>query len=79
MAGERKLTAVYVGRHLEAEIVKSRLESFGIPAILKYESAGLVYGVTVDGLGQTAVLVPEDLAEDATRIITPAEDDDIEQ
>jgi len=49
--------------------MKSHLESFGIPAILRYESAGLVYGVTVDGLGQTSVLVPQDLAEDAREIL----------
>jgi len=78
VSGERKLTAVYNGTHLQAEIVKSRLESFGIPAILKYESAGLVYGVTVDGLGQTSVLVPEELAEDASGIIQSPQVDEKE-
>ena len=49
--------------------MKSHLESFGIPAMLRYESAGLVVGIGVDGLGQTSVLVPEDLAEDAREIL----------
>ncbi len=49
--------------------MKSLLESFGIPAMLRYESAGLVVGITVDGLGQTSVLVPQDLAEDAREIL----------
>ncbi|MBL7119494.1 MAG: hypothetical protein ISS53_02270 [Dehalococcoidia bacterium] len=49
--------------------MKSLLESFGIPAMLRYESAGLVVGITVDGLGQTSVLVPEDVAEDARGIL----------
>jgi len=49
--------------------MKSLLESFGIPAMLRYESAGLVVGITIDGLGQTSVLVPQDLAEDARGIL----------
>lgn len=54
---------------MECQIIKSRLESEGIPAILKYESAGLVYGLTADGLGETTVLVPEDLAQEAKEIL----------
>ena len=69
MSKELKLTAVYTAKYLEAQIVKGRLESEGIPAILQYESAGLVYGLTADGLGETTVLVPEDLAEEAREIL----------
>lgn len=54
-----------------AHIIKSHLESEGIPAYLKKESVGLVYGLTVDGLGQVSILVPRELAEDAKRIIKP--------
>jgi hypothetical protein len=46
-----KLASVYIGTYMEAQIMKSHLESEGIPAILRYEGAGLVYGVTVDGPG----------------------------
>ena len=49
--------------------MKSHLESEGIPSILQYESAGLVYGITVDGLGQTKILVPEHLAQEAKEIL----------
>ena len=69
MSKELKLTAVYTAKYLEAQIVKGRLESEGIPAILQYESAGLVYGLTADGLGETTVLVPADLAEEAREIL----------
>jgi len=64
-----KLATVYVGTYLEAQVIKSHLESEGIPAILQYESAGLVFGITIDGLGETKVLVPQDLAEEAKEII----------
>ena len=58
---------------LAAHIIKSHLESEGIPVLLKYESAGKVYGITVDGLGQVDILVPDELAEEAKRIIEPQE------
>jgi len=54
-----------------ANIIKSHLESEGIPAILKYESAGIIYGITVDGLGEISILVPQEVAEDAKKIIEP--------
>ncbi len=69
MTEESKLVAVCTTDYLEAHIMKSHLESEGIPALLKYESAGLVYGLTVDGLGQTKILVPEHLAQEAREII----------
>ena len=60
---------------LEAIIVKSHLESEGIPVLLKYESAARVYGLTVDGLAEVRVLVPKRLAETARQIIKPIESD----
>jgi hypothetical protein len=58
---------------LVANVIKSHLESEGIPVLLKYESAGRVYGITMDGLGQISVLVPRELAEKAKHIIEPQE------
>ena len=56
---------------LAANVIKSHLESEGIPALLEYESAGIVYGLTVDGLGQVKILVPRELAEEARQIVEP--------
>lgn len=53
----------------EAHIIKGRLEAEGIPVLLSYESAGLVYGITVDGLGEVKVMVPSSLAEEAKEIL----------
>jgi hypothetical protein len=55
--------------HLEAEVVRGRLESEGIPAILQYESAGLVFGLTIDGIGETRVLVPGPMAARARDVL----------
>ncbi len=49
----------------DAQLIKGFLESEDIPADLAYESAGLVCGLTVDGLGEVRVLVPDDYAEAA--------------
>ncbi|RME12074.1 MAG: hypothetical protein D6802_05245 [Ardenticatenia bacterium] len=68
--GNMELECVFVGQGLlQAEVAKSKLEAFGIPAILQYESVGPIYGLTVDGLGQVKVMVPADLADKARRLL----------
>ncbi len=63
-----ELVTVYVAAgQLEAEVVRGRLQTANIPSMLAYESAGPVFGLTVDGLGQVMVKVPAryaDLARD---------------
>lgn len=54
---------------LTANVIKAHLESEGIPVLLEYESAGRVFGLTIDGLGEVKILVPRELAEEARRII----------
>ena len=55
---------------LQAQVIKTKLESAGIPALLDYESAGVVLGITVDGLGEVRVMVPEGLAEEARALLS---------
>jgi hypothetical protein len=55
------------------QIYKSKLEAAGIPVLLNYESAGLVFGITVDGLGQVRVMVPKNLAADARAVLEGSE------
>ena len=69
MSTEEQLITMYIARQMEAQIIKGRLESEGIPVLLSYESAGLVYGITVDGLGEVKVMVPKRLAEEAKEIL----------
>ena len=69
------LITVYTANgQLEAQIVKGHLESEGIPALLRYESAGIVYGLTIDGLGQVEIQVPSSLAKDARKILEAGEE-----
>ena len=69
MSEREQLATVYTARYMEAQIIKGRLESEGIPVLLSYESAGLVYGITIDGLGEVKVMVPKRLAEEAKEIL----------
>lgn len=64
-----KLVAVYTGNYMEAQVMKAHLESEGIPALLRYEGAGMIFGITIDGLGETTILVPDHLAQEAMEIL----------
>ena len=69
MSADEQLVTVYIATQMEAQIIKGRLESEGIPVLLNYESAGLVYGITVDGLGEVKVMITKRLAEEAREIL----------
>jgi hypothetical protein len=53
----------------EAVVIRGRLESEGIPAVLQQEALGAVLGLTVGPLGSARVFVPEPLAEQALAIL----------
>ena len=52
-----------------AQIFRSKLEAMGIPVLLKYDSASLVFGITVDSLGEVRIMVPEEYAADAKALL----------
>jgi hypothetical protein len=56
---------------MKAEILKSLLQDAGIQAILDYESAGVVFGIMMDGLklSQVRILVREQDAEQAKQLL----------
>ena len=64
---------------MEAQVVVGRLKSEGIPAMIRGEAAGSVFGFTTGNLAATEVLVPAPLAEQAVEILeSDAEWDDSE-
>jgi hypothetical protein len=69
MSAREPLVTVRTAKYMEAQIIKGRLESEGIPVLLSYESAGLIYGLTIDGLGEVKIMVPKHLAEEAKEIL----------
>jgi hypothetical protein len=62
-----------------AEVVRAKLEYYGIRAALQYQSAGRVLGLVVDGWGETRVVVAAAQAEEARRILAEEELDAGEQ
>jgi len=52
-----------------AHIIKSHLESEGIPTYLQMETYGRLYGLNAGGLGQVSIMVLREHAEEAKRII----------
>jgi hypothetical protein len=77
MVEESELVCIRTCQGLDlAQIYRSRLEAMGIPVLLKYESAGLVFGITVDGLGKVRVLVPQSYANEAKALLADLSEDE---
>jgi len=67
---EPNLVEVYTSQgHLRAHVAKSKLAAAGIPALLSYDAASLIYGITVDGIGKVRVMVPEQYAAEARSML----------
>ncbi len=65
-----ELVAVYRSMGpLRAQVIKGKLESEGIPALLKYESGSTVYAVLVNGMGEVQVLVSKSREQEALEIL----------
>jgi len=54
---------------IKARIIEGRLEAEGIPVRLQYEPIGEIYAITVDGLGEVQILVPEQWVGHARRVL----------
>lgn len=73
-----KLLVVYkAAGELEAQVIKGKLKSEGIPAILQNEALGTM-GFTVDGLGEFRVVVPEGWEKEALAALANSSPNGIE-
>ncbi len=54
---------------LIAQVMKTHLQSEGIPVLLRSESLGTVHGLFADGLGSVKILLPQELSEEAKQIL----------
>lgn len=59
--------------YFEAQIIKGKLETEGIPVLLIYDSAAVIYGLTLDGLGKVEIKVPKEFEEEAKKLIEERE------
>ncbi|MHB9097192.1 MAG: putative signal transducing protein [Syntrophales bacterium] len=60
---------------MQANIIRGRLESQGIATQLRYEAAGSIYAITIDGLGEVRILVPSSDRERAKELLSRSYDD----
>ncbi len=75
MTKQRKMVAIYrAASEAEARIIKSFLESNGIPCLLRANAAPSVHAFAIDGMGEVAILVWEDIADKARELIREEED-----
>jgi hypothetical protein len=73
---EEKWEVVYRASGMtNANIVVGRLETEGIPTRLKYEAVGAIYAITIAGLGEVKVMVPESLLDKAREVLSRSYDD----
>jgi hypothetical protein len=54
---------------MEAQVIKSLLESFDIPCFLKSNAAPSVHVLTMDGMGEVRIMVLESLVKRAKELI----------
>jgi len=59
---------------LEAQVIKSYLESNDIPVMLQGDAVSKVYGFTVGGMAEVRVYVPELLAPKAIELLETTEE-----
>jgi hypothetical protein len=59
----------------QANIIAGRLASDGIQTRLRYEAAGPIYGITIDGLGEVRILVPVPDWDRAKELLSRSYDD----
>ena len=75
MKRDNDLVEVYIAKgEAEANIIKSLLESYGIPSLLKSQAAPSVHAFAVDDMGQVSVMVRPADAADAKELINRKEE-----
>lgn len=75
MKSSEKMVQVYHARtEMEAQVIKSLLESYGIPCFLKSNAAPSVHTFTMDGMGEVRIMVLESLADKARDLIVSDND-----
>ena len=70
MSKSEKLVEVYkANSEMEAQVIKSLLESYDIPCFLKSHAAPSVHVFTIDGMGEVKVMVWDSMADKARELI----------
>ena len=67
-------TCVFVAAgEIEAQQIRAFLDAHGIPSQFRGEALRKTHGLTLDGLGQVEILVPEEFVEQARELLASAD------
>ena len=76
-AKSNEVELVRVPGGVNADSIVAALHGRGIPARSHGEPIGAIYGLTLDGLGEVSIFVPEEYLELATSILAAGEHGDL--
>ncbi len=62
---------------INSESILAALRGSGIPARAQGEAVGQIYGLTLDGLGEVTIYVPEEYLEQARTVLAAGEHGDL--
>jgi hypothetical protein len=70
LSKNEKMVEVYHARNsMEAQVIRSLLESYDIPCLLKSNAAPSVHMFTMDGMAEVRVMVLDSMAKEAKELI----------
>ncbi len=72
----KEVELIRVPGGINAEAIVAALHGSGIPARAHGEAVGAIYGLTLDGLGEVSIFVPEDCVEQARTVLAAGEHGD---
>jgi hypothetical protein len=73
----KEVKLVRIPGGINARSILAALHGRGIPARSQGEIVGEIYGLTLDGLGEVSILVPEEYLEEAKSILAAGEHGDL--
>ena len=73
----KEVELIKVPGGINAESIMLALRGRGIPARAQGEVVGAIYGLTLDGLGERSIFVPEEYLEEARSILDAGEHGDL--
>jgi hypothetical protein len=73
----KEIELVRVPGGINAESIVTSLRGRGIPARSHGEVVGAIFGLTLDGLGEVSIFVPEEYLEEARSILSAGEHGDL--
>lgn len=73
----KEVELVRVPGGINADSIVMALHGHGIPARHQGEAVGAIYGLTLNGLGEVSIFVPEECLEDARSILEAGEHGDL--